>query len=88
MKIADFRLQTSVPDAPGTSVVGVYADASGRLISRNSAGALFMVGSQVTGTVPAANVVSGALLGGTVSGWIPVIGPNNEKWAIPAYGRS
>lgn len=86
MKIADFRVQSTAPDAPTTSsVVGVYADTSGRLISKTSAGVLTQVGTQFTGTISAASVVSGALLGGSVSGWLPVTGPNGQKWVIPAY---
>lgn len=86
MQNADFRVKTTEPSAPSTSsVVVVYADASGRLVSKNSASALTQVGTQFTGTVPAANVISGTLLGGAVSGWLHFTGPNNEQWAVPAY---
>ena len=102
MKNADFRIQTSAPSAPSSSSVQlVYADASGRLISENSAGALFQVGASYTGSVGMAAIatgiatfVTGTTVGATgysITGlsapnlWLPVIGPNNQRLAIPAY---
>lgn len=101
MKNAEFRIQTSAPTAPGSSVHQVYADASGRLVGQTSAGALVQVGSQWTGNVVASamatgvtSIVTGVTFGltgylttglSTPNVWLPVIGPNNQRLAIPAY---
>ena len=86
MNIADFRLQTGVPTANVTGTVGLFANASGSLITKNAAGVQTWVGGQVTGTIASTTgVVTGSLLGGSVAGWIPIVGVNGAKWVIPAY---
>ncbi len=89
MKIADFRIQTGVPDAPSTSVVGVYADASGRLIAKTSTSSLFQVGTQLTGIVANSAITPPAAGTGMFAfqptGWMPLVGPNNEKYAVPLF---
>ena len=101
MKNAEFRIQTSAPTAPGSSVHQVYADSSGRLVGQTSAGALVQVGSQWTGSVThaamatgVASIITGVWYGSTgyastglstPNVWLPVIGPNNQRLAIPAY---
>ena len=37
-KTKDFRYQTTAPDAPAASISTIYADASGRLLSKLSGG--------------------------------------------------
>ena len=76
MKIADFRIQTTAPDAPSSSsVIGVYADASGVLISKTSAGVTAQVGSQFLGTyLNTAIVTGGASYLGTGTYWGPDVG--------------
>lgn len=69
MKIADFRPQTSVPDSPSAGVVGIYANASGALISLDSAGRQVQIGGQYTGSATNAQVITGgsmALTSGVV----------------------
>lgn len=71
MKIADFRIQTTKPDAPSAGVVGLYADASGVLRIQNSAGTLYNLGGAATGTFTtlpntggAGRIASGVVFGG------------------------
>ena len=63
MKIADFRVQTTVPDAPGAGVVGVYADASGRLVAKGSDSILRGVGLFFTGSVQNNGIATGGAVG-------------------------
>lgn len=98
MKIADFRIQTTQPDVPTTSsVVGVYADASGSLVSLNAAGIKYNVGQLFTGsvrnnsvgalasTVAMTNPITGILTGAVYM--LPVVGPSGQLLAIPAWAR-
>lgn len=98
MKIADFRIQTSVPTTPDAGVLGVYANSSGILISVDANGAIRQLGTQYTGVYTNSQVSTGAALtttgityggpGGTglstPSKWLPItyLGVN---YAIPAY---
>jgi hypothetical protein len=59
MKIADFRIQTTAPDAPSAGVVGLYANASGILLTQNSAGTVTQVGTQFTGVTTSAAQTGG-----------------------------
>jgi len=59
MKIADLRIQTSVPDAPTVGVVGLYANASGVPVTINSAGVITRVGENVLTTYSNTNIVTG-----------------------------
>lgn len=86
MKVADFRIQTSEPDAPSTSVIGVYADASGVLQAKTSAGTIVQVGAAWTGVIASTAIQSGVnMVILAASGvWLPVkVGTVN--YAIPAY---
>jgi hypothetical protein len=84
MKIADFRIQTTAPGAPSSSsVIGVYADASGVLISKTSAGVTAQVGSQFLGTYLNTAVVSGGTSClGTGAYWGPTVGTANPATGL------
>lgn len=75
MKIADLRVQTTPPDAPSANVVGLYANASGQVVTINSDGLVSSLGASAflngsnasyigTGSIPGALVTGGAV--GTV----------------------
>ena len=59
-KTKDFRYQTTAPDAPAASISTIYADASGRLLSKLSGGESRLVGQHVTGTVANTSVTTGS----------------------------
>jgi hypothetical protein len=60
MKIADLRIQTTAPDAPSSSsVIGLYADASGVLVTKTSAGVVTRVGSSVLSNYGNTQIVTG-----------------------------
>ena len=100
MKIADFRIQTTAPDAPSSSsVIGVYANTSGVLVTKDSVGNVRTVGQVWNLTVSGAGI---SMANGTFSGvatgsagnlgptgiaarYLIVVGPSGEKLAIPAY---
>ncbi|MEK6880124.1 MAG: hypothetical protein AABY22_10970 [Nanoarchaeota archaeon] len=102
-KTNDFRYQTTAPDAPSASIATIYADASGRLLSKLSGGESRSVGSWSTGTIPGSSVTTGSwgqlvptyMIGvsgaGGITGlahpsaWIPIVGPNQQRWVLPAY---
>ena len=93
MKIADLRIQTTRPDVPTTSsVVGVYADPSGAIVSLNAAGTIYPVGQLYTGS--AANMgfavsqvlslgITGSLTGAAI--FLPVTGPSGVRYAFPVW---
>lgn len=71
MKIADFRIQTTDPDAPAANLVGVFADASGRLVAKEVGGRTFQAGTFFTGSVGNGSIATGGsatLTSGTVFG--------------------
>lgn len=88
MNIADFRIQTGVPTTPPAGVVGLYANASGALITQSSAGVKYQIGGQLTGVILNASIVlPGAGTGITFqpTGWIAALGPTGQKFAIPVF---
>lgn len=102
-KTKDFRYQTTAPDAPAASISTIYADASGRLLSKLSGGESRLLGQWATGTVANTSVTTGSygqsvptiMIGvsgaGGITGlclpnaWIPIVGPNQQKYVLPAY---
>jgi hypothetical protein len=102
MKIADFRIQTTPPDAPSSSsVIGVYANASGVLVSHTSAGVINQVGAVFTGsssaianTGGAARLFTGVTFGGNGSATATGLANpaiwlgvqiNGSQYYLPAY---
>lgn len=93
MKVADLRIQTTTPDVPTTSsVVGVYADPSGVLVSLNAAGTRYNVGQVFTGSAanlgfsPSASLsvgITGALTGAAI--FLRVVGPSGQDFGIPVW---
>ena len=59
-KTKDFRYQTTAPDVPAASISTIYADASGRLLSKLSGGESRLVGQWASGTIPTSSVTTGS----------------------------
>lgn len=57
--IKDFRIQTTAPNTPASSTVGIYADASGYLIHKFSDGTIIQAGTLFTGQVLTASIATG-----------------------------
>ncbi len=50
-KFSNYRKQSTVPDAPVAEVVGVFADASGFLVQRDSSGTNTLLGTNFSGSL-------------------------------------
>ena len=90
MKIADFRVQTTVPSTPSVGVVGTYANPSGILTIVNENGTTYTVGQQWSGTSTLSSIVGTAWATGVLTGaayFLPVVGPSGILLGIPAWRR-
>lgn len=85
----DLRVQASTPTTPDSAdKFTYYITTSGVLNVVTPDGATYQANQLFTSSVAmlGQSVSNGA--SGTVAGYLPVIGPSGEAWAIPAYVRA
>ena len=88
----DFRTQTATPSTPSAGVVTYYVNNSGILNLVNANGTTYQANQLWSSSVATLNqrVIGGMVTTGTLTGsvgWLPVVGPSGESWAIPAFVR-
>jgi hypothetical protein len=87
----DFRTQSSAPTTPtATDKVAYYVNNSGILHFVNYNGAAYQANQlwansiSMLGQTLMGNPTSNGFLSG-VSGFLPVVGPSGQRWAIPVW---
>ena len=82
MKIADFRIQTTAPDAPSDGVIGLYATSNG-LVMKSSDSVLTGVSTPVLHAYVNGQIVTGGASSiNTGSYWGPDVGGNKQATGL------